>query len=137
MEETSSQLDNPLLLRIVAVEDKVTKVGDEVLVLELDNVAEGISIHLAHILYKPCSPQSEQENKGRVNNLVRFCQCFGIPTSVPTDTSSWIGKVGRANLDHQLDNYGKLMPRVVEFVPRNLDYTTKLTDESNWRGDKV
>ena len=105
MEETRSQLDNLLLLRIAGVEDKTTKTGDEVLVLELESASEGISIHLAHILFKPCSPQSEQENKGRVNTLVRFCQCFGIPTSVPTDTSSWIGKVGRANLNFFMDNY--------------------------------
>ena len=29
------------------------------------------------------------------------------------------------------------MWQVHEFIPRNLNYTGKLTDESNWRGDKL
>jgi hypothetical protein len=137
MESTSTQLDNPVLLRIAGVEDKVTKLGDEVLILDFVTQSESANFELAHILYKPNTRTSAEENKLRVNKLVRFCQTFGISTSTATDTLTWVGKVGRANLDYQTDLHGKPMPLVLEFVDRHADYRGKLIDENNWRGDRT
>ena len=130
-------LDNPVMLCINKVEDRTTKLGDEILIVEFTTQSESPNFDLAHIFYKPDSRQSESENRARISKLMSFCQSFGISTSVASDTDSWAGKTGRANLDYFTGLRGEMVPNVYEFVPRHLDYNTKLTDESNWRGDKT
>ena len=130
------KLDNPVLLILTKLEEKISKSGDEILVMEFATQSEKENFVLAHILFVPHTRNSEQENTIRLDKLVRFCQAFGISINVPSETSSWVGRSGRANLLFSPDNTGKQVPRVESFVSRNFQ-GGKLTDENNWRGDRI